>query len=83
MMVNVQSMTEEIPYYAFRHIVRPGITGWAQIRYSYSLSLEEVTEKARYDLYYIKHMSVWLDLRILLDTVKTVLCVDRNAGQAQ
>jgi lipopolysaccharide/colanic/teichoic acid biosynthesis glycosyltransferase len=42
-----------------------------------------VTEKARYDLYYIKHMSVWLDLRILLDTVKTVLCVDRNAGQAQ
>ena len=80
MMANVETMTEEIPYYAFRHIVRPGITGWAQIQYSYSVSLEEVTEKARYDLYYIKHMSVWLDLRILIDTVKTVLRVDRNAA---
>jgi exopolysaccharide biosynthesis polyprenyl glycosylphosphotransferase len=83
MISNVQSMTEEIPYYAFRHIVRPGITGWAQIRYSYSVTLEEVTEKARYDLYYIKNMSVWLDLRILIDTVKTVLRVDRNAGQSR
>jgi exopolysaccharide biosynthesis polyprenyl glycosylphosphotransferase len=84
MIANVLTMTDEIPYYAFRHIVRPGITGWAQIHYSYSVSLEEVTEKARYDLYYIKHMSVWLDLRILIDTVKTVLRVDRNAaGQSR
>jgi exopolysaccharide biosynthesis polyprenyl glycosylphosphotransferase len=72
-LVNVKTMAEEIPYFAFRHLVRPGITGWAQIRYNYSVSVEEVTEKVRYDLYYVKHMSVWLDLRILVDTVKIVL----------
>jgi len=70
---NVQVMTEQIPYYALRHSVRPGLTGWAQTRFGYSVSLEQVTEKMRYDLFYIKHMSVWLDLRILVDTVKIVL----------
>jgi sugar transferase (PEP-CTERM system associated) len=70
---NVQAMIEQIPYYALRHSVRPGLTGWAQVRFGYSVSLEQVTEKMRYDLYYIKHMSVWLDLRILVDTVKIVL----------
>jgi len=70
---NVQAMTEQIPYYALRHSVRPGLTGWAQTRFGYSVSLEQVTEKMRYDLFYIKHMSVWLDLRILVDTVKIVL----------
>ena len=70
---NVNSMTEQIPYYFLRHMVRPGITGWAQIRNGYAVSREEVTEKMRYDLYYIKHMSFWFDLRILLDTVKVVL----------
>jgi lipopolysaccharide/colanic/teichoic acid biosynthesis glycosyltransferase len=53
--------------------VRPGLTGWAQTRFGYSVSLEQVTEKMRYDLFYIKHMSGWLDLRILVDTVKIVL----------
>ena len=53
--------------------VRPGMTGWAQIRYGYANNLEEETEKMRYDLYYIKHLSFWLDLRILVDTVKIVL----------
>ena len=70
---NVQAMTEQIPYYSLRHSVRPGLTGWAQVRYGYSVSLEQVTEKMRHDLFYIKHMSVWLDLRILVDTVKIVL----------
>ena len=70
---NVKVMAELIPYYALRHVVRPGLTGWAQVRYGYSLSLEQVTEKMRHDLYYIKHMSFWLDLRILVDTVKIVL----------
>ena len=70
---NVQAMTDQIPYYALRHSVRPGLTGWAQTRFGYSVSLEQVTEKMRYDLFYIKHMSVWLDLRILVDTVKIVL----------
>jgi lipopolysaccharide/colanic/teichoic acid biosynthesis glycosyltransferase len=53
--------------------VRPGLTGWAQTRFGYSVSLEQVTEKIRHDLFYIKHMSFWLDLRILVDTVKIVL----------
>lgn len=72
-MPNVRFMTEQIPYYALRHVVRPGLTGWAQVRFGYSVSLEQVTEKIRYDLFYVKHMSLWLDLRILIDTVKIVL----------
>lgn len=69
-MRNVKTMSEQIPYYSLRHVVRPGLTGWAQVRYGYSVSLEQVTEKMRHDLFYIKHMSLWLDLRILADTVK-------------
>jgi hypothetical protein len=53
--------------------VRPGVTGWAQVRHGYANDLEEETEKMRYDLYYIKHRSVLLDIRILLDTVRVVL----------
>jgi len=70
---NVRAMTEQIPYYALRHSIAPGLTGWAQTRSGYSVSLEQVTEKMRYDLFYIKHMSFWLDLRILVDTAKIVL----------
>lgn len=70
---NVKTMVEQIPYYSLRMVVRPGITGWAQIRHGYSVSQEDVTEKMRYDLYYVKHMSPWFDLRILIDTVKIVL----------
>jgi lipopolysaccharide/colanic/teichoic acid biosynthesis glycosyltransferase len=70
---NVQAMNEQIPFYSLRHSVRPGLTGWAQTRFGYSVSLEQVTEKMRYDLFYIKHMSFWLDLRILFDTVKITL----------
>ena len=55
---------------ALRCVIRPGITGWAQVRYGYANDLEEEIEKMRYDLYYIKHMSLRLDLRIILDTVK-------------
>ena len=64
---------EQIPYYSIRSMARPGITGWAQVRYRYANNLEEEIEKMRYDLYYVKHRSFWLDLRILADTVKTVL----------
>jgi lipopolysaccharide/colanic/teichoic acid biosynthesis glycosyltransferase len=71
--VNYELFTREIPYYALRAAVRPGVTGWAQVRYGYANNLEEETEKMRYDLYYVKHLSVWLDLRILLDTVKVVV----------
>jgi sugar transferase (PEP-CTERM system associated) len=69
----VQWLNEAIPYYNLRHIIRPGLTGWAQVRYSYGASLEETKEKLKYDLYYIKHMSLSLDLLIMFETVKTVL----------
>jgi len=59
--------------------VRPGMTGWAQIKQGYALSRAEVTEKMRYDLYYIKHMSLWLDLRILLATGRIFLFGRRGA----
>lgn len=70
---NVELFTQKIPFYSLRSAVRPGLTGWAQVRQGYANSLEEETEKMRYDLYYIKHMSTWLDLRILLHTVRIVL----------
>jgi len=66
-------LTEKIPYYNLRHIIRPGLTGWAQVRYGYGASLDETREKLQYDLYYIKHMSLSLDLLIMFETLKTVL----------
>jgi exopolysaccharide biosynthesis polyprenyl glycosylphosphotransferase len=75
---NYQLFLERIPYYALRSAVRPGITGWAQVRYGYANSLEEETEKMRYDLYYIKHRSLWLDLRILIETVTMLICDHRS-----
>ncbi len=70
---NFDLFLREIPYYALRSVVRPGVTGWAQIRYGYANDLSEETEKMRYDLYFIKHLSLWRDLCILIDTVKIVL----------
>jgi sugar transferase (PEP-CTERM system associated) len=69
----VQWLTEKIPYYNLRHIIRPGLTGWAQVRYRYGASIEETQQKLEYDLYYIKHMSVALDLFIMFETIKTVV----------
>jgi len=69
----VQFLTEQIPYYNLRHIIRPGVTGWAQVRYQYGATLEETKEKLEYDLYYIKHMSVALDFLIVFETLKTIL----------
>ncbi len=70
---NTPECGEQIPFYALRSLVRPGITGWAQVRYQYANDLEEEIEKLRYDLYYIKHGSLWLDLRIILSTLKIVV----------
>jgi lipopolysaccharide/colanic/teichoic acid biosynthesis glycosyltransferase len=70
---NLELFEHEIPYYEFRTGVRPGVTGWAQVRYGYANTLAEEVEKMRYDLYYVKHGSLWFDLRILVDTVKIVL----------
>jgi lipopolysaccharide/colanic/teichoic acid biosynthesis glycosyltransferase len=63
-----------VGYYTLRTMVRPGITGWAQVRYQYANNLEEEMEKLRYDLYYIKYASAALDLRILLETIKVIAC---------
>jgi exopolysaccharide biosynthesis polyprenyl glycosylphosphotransferase len=62
-----------IPFYALRAAIRPGVTGWAQVRYRYANTLQEESEKMRYDLYYIKHRSLWLDLRILARTARVLL----------
>lgn len=69
----VQWLTEQIPYYNLRHIIRPGLTGWAQVRYGYGATLEETKQKLEFDLYYIKHMSIPLDLLIIFETIKTIL----------
>jgi exopolysaccharide biosynthesis polyprenyl glycosylphosphotransferase len=70
---NYELFSRNIPYYSLRGTVRPGLTGWAQLRNGYANNLEEETEKMRYDLYYIKNRSLWFDLRIILETVKVVL----------
>ena len=66
-------LTEKIPFYAVRHSVKPGITGWAQVRYTYGATVEESMKKLEYDLYYVKNHTVFLDLLILLDTVRVVM----------
>jgi len=70
---NYELFIARIPFYALRASVRPGLTGWAQIRYGYANTLEEETEKMRYDLYYIKHRSIWLDFGILLHTAGSLI----------
>lgn len=66
-------LSREIPYYNLRHVVRPGITGWAQVQYKYGNTLEDAREKLQYDLFYIKNASIGLDLLIMFHTVKIVL----------
>ena len=69
----VSQLRKEIPYYDLRHLVPPGITGWAQIRFPYAASIKEAREKLQFDLYYVKHLSVILDFVILFHTAKVVL----------
>ena len=69
----VEELAEEIPYYSERHTIKPGVTGWAQLKYCYSASKGETIEKLRYDLYYVKNHSLLLDLVILLQTVEVIL----------
>jgi sugar transferase (PEP-CTERM system associated) len=69
----VEWLSKEIPYYGVRHVVRPGITGWAQVRYKYGNTLEDAREKLQYDLFYIKNASLGLDLLIMFQTIKIVL----------
>jgi sugar transferase (PEP-CTERM system associated) len=69
----VKNLKKVIPYYSERHFVKPGITGWAQVRYPYGASVEDAIEKLRYDLYYIKNYSLFFDFRIMIDTISVMV----------
>ncbi|HET6419168.1 MAG TPA: TIGR03013 family XrtA/PEP-CTERM system glycosyltransferase [Geobacteraceae bacterium] len=69
----VEKLKEIIPFYSERHFVKPGVTGWAQVKYPYGASVEDAIEKLRYDLYYIKNMSISLDILIILETIKVII----------
>ena len=69
----VDELTREIPYYAVRHSVKPGVTGWAQVRYQYGATKEDSIEKLQYDLYYVKNHTLFLDLVVMFETVAVVL----------
>jgi lipopolysaccharide/colanic/teichoic acid biosynthesis glycosyltransferase len=69
----VNELKQTILYYDLRHSVKPGVTGWAQVRYSYGASVEDARKKLQLDLYYVKNHSLFLDLLILVETVRVVL----------
>lgn len=69
----VERLGEKIPYYNVRHSIKPGITGWAQVRYRYGASVEDAIQKLQYDLYYVKNNSLFLDIIILIDTIRVVV----------
>jgi sugar transferase (PEP-CTERM system associated) len=69
----VRALAKQIPFYGTRHAIKPGLTGWAQVRYTYGATVEDAIQKLQYDLFYIKNLSVRLDLFIMFETVKTVL----------
>ncbi len=69
----VEQLIEVVPYYNVRHSIKPGVTGWAQVRYGYGSSAEDALQKLQYDLYYVKNNSLFLDVLVLIDTLKVVL----------
>jgi lipopolysaccharide/colanic/teichoic acid biosynthesis glycosyltransferase len=69
----VDQLTREIPFYAVRHCVKPGVTGWAQVRYQYGASVDDAVQKLQYDLYYVKNHNLVLDTLVLFETVRVVL----------
>jgi lipopolysaccharide/colanic/teichoic acid biosynthesis glycosyltransferase len=71
--VFVDELARQIPYFNQRHIVKPGLTGWAQINYPYGNTVEDALQKLQYDLFYIKNQSLLFDLSILFQTIKTVV----------
>lgn len=68
-----EMLAEQIPYYTLRHSIRPGITGWAQVKYQYSASVEETKAKLEFDIFYVKHLSMMLDLAILFETARVMI----------
>ena len=71
--VFVDEISSVIPLYQSRHVIKPGLTGWAQVNYPYGANLEDSLMKLRYDLYYIKHRSLFLDINIIIKTLSTIL----------
>lgn len=69
----VEKFEEEVPFYSYRHTVKPGITGWAQVMQGYATCTETTREKVEHDFYYIKHLSLWLDILVIIKTIKTIL----------
>ncbi len=76
----VEELSKRVPFYRERLLIQPGITGWAQVNYPYGASVEDSARKLEYDLYYMKHMGIFLDFFILLETVKIILCGGRKSG---
>ena len=71
--VFVETLSKKIPFYEIRHLVKPGVTGWAQVNAKYGMTQEDIMEKLQYDLYYIKHRSFFLDSKIILKTLSTII----------
>jgi len=69
----VTQLSQSVPFYSFRHLVKPGLTGWAQVKYGYAGNEEDTLQKLQYEFYYLSHQSLWLDLRIISRTVRNVL----------
>jgi len=69
----VEKLKKVVPYYSKRHFIKPGLTGWAQVRYPYGASVEDAIEKLRYDLFYTKNIGPFLDTLIFIETIKVVL----------
>jgi lipopolysaccharide/colanic/teichoic acid biosynthesis glycosyltransferase len=69
----VDQLVEQIPFYSIRHVVKPGLTGWAQVNFPYANNLEEQETKLRYDLFYIKEQSAYIDFKIIIKTMTTIL----------
>ena len=69
----VSELEEKIPFYGVRHLVRPGLTGWAQVKYSYGATVVDALEKLQYDVYYMLRQSIGLDLRIIFRTLRSIL----------
>jgi len=69
----ISDLTRKIPFYGQRHVVKPGLTGWAQVKYSYGASVDDALQKLQYDLFYVKNLSIGLDLFIIFKTIQTVV----------
>ena len=69
----VDQLKKEVPYYDIRHSVKPGLTGWAQVRFNYGASIEDSARKLQFDLYYVKNHSLFLDILVLFETIRVVI----------